>query len=57
MTLDDAKQNLAAKREQLIVCRDGLADGNAATFHARTIANGRIAQIEMDIRTLDEIEI
>jgi len=55
MTLDEAKLTLNAKREQLIIYRDGLDGDSDVSFHARTMANGRVAQIEQDIITLNQI--
>lgn len=56
MTLDEAKRNLAAKREQLIAYRDGIDADNEVKQHARSMANGRITQIEMDIALVNKIE-
>lgn len=57
MTLEEARMVFAAKREQLIIYRDSLMDDGAATQHARTMTNGRIAQIEQDLHTLEQVSV
>lgn len=54
-TLDDAKAALQAKLDQLFIYRNTLEGDSDVTIHARTVASGRIIQIEQDIETLNKI--
>lgn len=52
MTVEELLGKLDAKRLQLVVYRDDIDDGSPADRYARAVADGRIAQLEMDIAML-----
>ena len=56
MTLDELKRNFAIKRDALIAYRDGIEGDGLVAAHARAIAEGRLSQLEMDIRLLNLVK-